>query len=152
MKSEVADSLRAIFQAPNREEADRLLSKALLHYEKKAPRLCTWMEMNIAEGLTVFAFPLAHRKRLRTSNLAERVNREVKRRTRVATLFPFTASCERLVSAVLAEISEVWESGRIYLAMNKQADESLFLRERQGCRSLEQLTKAHERLRSMGKM
>ena len=75
-------------------------------YEKKAPKLSAWMAANLAEGLTVFAFPAAHRKRLRTSNLLERLNKEIKRRTRVATLFPNEASLLRLVSAVLMEISE----------------------------------------------
>jgi transposase-like protein len=66
---------------------------------------------------TVFALPVAHRKRLRTTNLLERLNKEIKRRTRVATLFPNEASLLRLVSAVLIEISEDWETGKLYLNM-----------------------------------
>ena len=69
------------------------------------------------ESLTVFAFPLAHRRRLRTSNLLERLNKEIKRRTRVATLFPNEAALLRLVSAVFMEISEEWETDKTYLRM-----------------------------------
>ena len=58
-------------------------------------------------------------KRLRTSNLAERVNREIKRRTRIASIFPSAESCERLVTAILIEISEEWESSTVYLSMDE---------------------------------
>ena len=85
-----------------------------------APRLADWLEDNVPEGLTVFAFPAAHRKRLRTTNGLERLNKEIKRRTRVATLFPNEASLLRLASAVLSEISDEWETGKIYLNMKAQ--------------------------------
>jgi transposase-like protein len=76
------------------------------------------MENSIPEGLTVFSLPSEHRRFLRTSNTLERLNKEIKRRTRVAGLFPNEQSLLRLVSAVLAEISEEWETGRIYLTMD----------------------------------
>jgi transposase-like protein len=78
------------------------------------------MEENLAEGLTVFRLPEAHRRLLRTSNGLERVNKEVRRRTRVATLFPSEESCLRLVSAVLMEISDEWEAGRAYLTFENE--------------------------------
>jgi transposase-like protein len=65
--------------------------------------------------LTVFAFPAARRRRLRTNNGLERLSKEIKRRTRVATLFPNEPSRLRLVSAVVSEISDDWEIGRSYL-------------------------------------
>jgi putative transposase len=73
------------------------------------------MEHNIPEGLTVFSFPPKHQQRIRTSNMLERLIREVKRRTRVVTIFPNEASCLRLITAFLMEKSEEWETGRIYL-------------------------------------
>lgn len=91
------------------------VSPEFARYEKSAPQLATWAEENIPEGLTIFRFPSDHWRRIRTSNVLERVNREVRRRTRVATIFPNEASCLRLVSAVLMEISEEWETGRAYL-------------------------------------
>ena len=117
MKTEVAEDIRIIFNASNREEAERLLKLAMTKYEKTAPQLSQWMETSIPEGLNVFHFRISHRRRLRTSNLAERVNREIKRRTKVAGIFPSAASCERLVTGVLIEISEGWEMGSVYLPM-----------------------------------
>lgn len=117
MRSEVAADLRAIFDAPDRAEADRRLELAVRKYEKTAPKLSAWLVANVPDGLTVFALPPSHRRRLRTSNLIERLNKEVKRRTRVATLFPNEAALLRLVSAVLMEISEEWETEKIYLRM-----------------------------------
>lgn len=117
MRTEVAADLRAIFDAPDRSEADRLLEIAVRKYEKTAPKLAVWMAANVPEALTVFALPAAHRRRLRTSNLLERLNKEIKRRTRVATLFPNEAALLRLVSAVLMEISEEWETDKMYLRM-----------------------------------
>jgi len=67
----------------------------------------------------VFNFPKAHWRKIRTNNVVERINREVARRTRVAGIFPNSASCERLVTAVLMEISEEWQVGKIYLTFEK---------------------------------
>ena len=79
-----------------------------------------WMEENLPQGFTVFALPTPHQRKLRTSNSLERVNQELKRRTRVASLFPNEASVLRLVTALLVEISEPWETGKIYLNMKSQ--------------------------------
>ncbi len=117
MRKAVAADLRAVFDAPDRNEAQRQLDIAVKKYAKSAPKVSTWMEMNVPEGLTVFKLPVAHRRRLRTTNMLERVNRELKRRTRVATLFPNEASLLRLTSAVLVEITEEWETGKRYLNM-----------------------------------
>jgi putative transposase len=111
----VAAELRAVFNAPSREEADRLLAMMAKRWESDAPRLSEWLEENVGQGLTVFAFPEAHRRRLRTTNLCERINREIKRRTRVVSVFPNTKSCERLVTAILIELSEDWETATRYL-------------------------------------
>mgnify|MGYP001812579201 CR=1 FL=1 len=117
MKKEVAADIRAIFNAPNRQESERLLAMSVQKYEQTASKLATWMEETIPQGLTVFEFPPEHQRRLRTSNGVERLNREIRRRSRVATIFPNEASCLRLVSAVLMEISEEWVTGRIYLSV-----------------------------------
>ena len=120
-RTEVGRDIRAIFNAPDRTEADRLLRKAVAKWRKPAPRLADWMETNLVEGLAVFALPTTHRRRLRTTNVLERINREIKRRTRVATLFPNETSLLRLVTAVHAEISEDWETAdRAYLRMGPE--------------------------------
>jgi putative transposase len=115
MKKAVAADIRNIFNAPSEEDAKRLLSQFLERYEKSAPRLVAWVEENLQEGFSVFHFPAEHWRRIRTSNVLERVNKEIRRRTRVASIFPNEASCLRLVSAVLMEISEDWETGKVYL-------------------------------------
>jgi transposase-like protein len=114
-RKEVASDLRSVFNAPGRVEAERLLKAAVNKYSETAPRLSRWMEENIPEGLTVMSFPVEHQKRLRTTNLCERVNRELKRRTRVVGVFPNAKSLERLATAVLMEIDEDWQSGTRYL-------------------------------------
>ena len=118
LKSEVAADIRAVFNARHRQEAEELLASAVQKYAETASNLADWMEENIPEGLTVFSFPEKHRLRLRTTNGLERLNREIRRRTRVAVLFPNTASCLRLVTAIVMEISEEWQTGRIYLRLD----------------------------------
>ncbi len=115
MRAEVAQELRTVFGAGTRDEALRQLDRIVKAYEKKAPKLSSWMQTAIPEGLAVFEIPAPHRRRLRTSNLHEWLNKELKRRTRVATLFPNEASLLRLVSALCSEISEDWEASRKYL-------------------------------------
>jgi len=119
-RKEVAHAIRSVFDSPSRSAAETRLKEIVTHYAKSTPKLSAWMEENLPQGLTVFALPLAHQKRLRTSNALERVNQELKRRTRVARVFPNEASLLRLVSALLAETSDDWESGKIYLNMECQ--------------------------------
>ncbi len=121
MRIEVGQDLRNVFNAPDRHEADRLLAQLISKYEQSAPDLSSWLEANVPEGLTIFELPSTHRRRLRTTNPLERLNQEIKRRTRVATLFPNEASLLRLVSAVLNEISDEWETGKTYLKMPQHA-------------------------------
>lgn len=117
MRREVAQAIRNVFNAPDRPEAERQLGLTVKLYREKAPRLAQWIEENIPDGLTVFMLPPYHRTRMRTTNGIERLNKEIKRRTRVATLFPNEASVLRLVTAVVSEISEEWEAGKVYLNM-----------------------------------
>jgi len=119
MRTKVASDIRAILQAPNDTEAKRLLAMAVKKYQPDMPKLAEWMELNIPEGLTIMQFPEAHRKRLRTSNIAERVNKEIRRRTRVTSIFPNIDSCLRLVTAIIMEIDEEWQQGNKYLKMNE---------------------------------
>ena len=121
MRAPVAADIRAIFNAPDQDEAEHLLRKFLDRYQKSAPKLVEWAEEALPEGFTVFAFPASHRRRLRTTNLVERLNQEIRRRTRVARLFPNEAACLRLVSAVLMEISEDWQTaGKRYVVFDDE--------------------------------
>lgn len=117
LRTEVAEDIRKIFDAQDRATAESDLRESVEKYAKIAPKLADWMEVNLPEGFSVFAFPRLHQKRLRTSNILERLSQEIKRRTRVVRVFPNEEACLRLVSAVLMEFSEDWEFGRIYLNM-----------------------------------
>jgi len=112
MRAEVAADIRDIFNAPDRSMAEKYLQMVIEKYAKSAPRLSSWLEANLAEGFTVFDFPPKHRRFIRTTNSLERVNREIRRRTRVVGIFPNEASCLRLISAILMETSEKWQIGR----------------------------------------
>ena len=117
MKKEVAERIKGIFNAHDDQEALRLLQLFISDYEDVAPDLTRWAEGAIPEGLTVFQMPAEHRRRIRTSNMLERLNREINRRTSVAGIFPNTESCLRLVTAVTMEKSDEWETSKIYLNM-----------------------------------
>lgn len=119
MRRAVAADLRDVFAAGKREEAERRLKLVIEKYAKSAPKLAEWIEQNVPEGLTVLELPELHRRRMRTTNMLENLNRQIKRRTSVAGLFPNTDSALRLVSAVLMEQSEEWETGRVYLTMSE---------------------------------
>lgn len=116
MRAEVAADIRAMFNAPDRSMAEEFLQTAIQKYAVSAPRLSAWMEENLSEGFTAFDFPLEHRRTIRTSNSLERINKEIRRRTKVVGVFPNEASCLRLISALLMEISEEWQIGKRYCA------------------------------------
>ncbi len=115
MRKEIARDLRTIFDAADVHEAERLVKLTAKKYAETAPKLSQSIETDVPEGLAVIQLPHSQRRRLRTSNMIERLNEEIKRRTRVATLFPNEESLLRLVSAVLIEFSEEWETGKVYL-------------------------------------
>src|ERR1700722_765826 len=119
-RAAVAEAVRAIFNSPDRPSAERRLKEVVASYSSSAPKLAAWMEDNLPQGLAIFALAVSHQRRLRTTNDLERVNMELKRRTRVAGLFPNEASLLRLVSALLAETSEEWETGKTYLNMESK--------------------------------
>jgi putative transposase len=114
MRGEVAADIRSIFDAADRKTAEELLRAAIQKYAISAPRLSAWLEENLSEGFAVFDFPLEHRRSIRTTNSLERINKEIRRRTRVVGIFPNDASCLRLVSAILMETSEDWQIGKRY--------------------------------------
>lgn len=89
---------------------------ALEKYAKIEPKLAQWMETNIPEGFTVFIRPESQRKKLRTSNMAERINKEIRRRTKVVGIFPNESAAMRLIAAILMEIHEEWSLANTYLS------------------------------------
>jgi transposase-like protein len=122
MKKELADAVKYIFNSASKEEAIAKCKTISTEYETTAPEFCEWLEENIEETLTIFNFPKPHRRRIRTSNPLERLNQEIRRRTRVARLFPNEASCLRLVTAILVEHHENWVTGKKYLNFEIDTD------------------------------
>jgi len=120
-KPVVAGEIRRIFDAASlaKAEAEKRLRQLVTKYRSSAPKLAAWLEENLPEGFAVFSQPEAQRRRLRTSNACENLYRQVRRRTAVAGLFPNEASLLRLVSAILMEISEDWETSKCYLSLPK---------------------------------
>jgi transposase-like protein len=118
MRLEVAEVMREIWNSPTLEMAREMVRRAIEKYQKRAPEFAKWLEENVEEGFTIYQFPKGHWKKIRTSNGIERVNREIKRRTRVAVLFPNKESALRLVTGVIVEIHEEWLTGRVYLDMS----------------------------------
>jgi putative transposase len=114
-QAQVAADIRAIFNARDRTEAETRLAQTVTKYRQSAARLADWLETSLPECLTVFAFPEPQRHRLRMANGLERLNREIKRRTRVVSIFPNEAACLRLITALLMETSDEWETGNSYL-------------------------------------
>ena len=121
-KANVASDIRDILQAPDHHTAKYLLDRFSKLWQEKEPKLVEWAEINIPEGFNVFCLPRNIRKKFRTSNLIERMNQELKRRSRVVRIFPNEAACLRLLSAVTLEIHEDWSTGRRYFSDDNLMD------------------------------
>lgn len=109
--------LRWIYERRNVEEARRDLAAWLTKWESRYAKLCDWAEANIEETLTFYRLPQQHHKHLKSTNMLERINQELKRRTLVVRIFPNRESCLRLVRALAAEIHEDWVEATRYLNM-----------------------------------
>ena len=103
---QVADALKDVFNAPDLNTAKKRLSSMMDTYENILPKLVDKIDRDVAHCLTCFDFPQKHRKRIRTTNLLERLNREIKRRADVVQIFPNEVACTRLIGALCMEWSE----------------------------------------------
>lgn len=110
--------LRWLYDRRDLQEARADLSAWLAKWGEKYPKLCVWAEESIEETLTFYRLPRTHRKHLRSTNLLERFNEEIKRRTHIVRIFPNAESCLRLVRALAAEQHEEWQEGSRYLNMD----------------------------------
>jgi putative transposase len=109
--------MKTVTESPTREVAMAALQQAITELEKRAPKVARLLEDHGEEILGVYALPEPHRRRMRTTNLLERQNQELKRRTRVVRVFPNEQSCLRLVCALLMETNQGWME-RLYLRMD----------------------------------
>lgn len=117
----IAEKAKLILQAPDMKEARRRLDEFADEYEKKAPKAVACLEEGFEDAMAVMSLPEKYRKRLRTTNMQERLNEEIRRRERVIRIFPNEASAKRLIGALAAEFHEQWQARR-YLDMDEFQD------------------------------
>ncbi len=120
-RRELTADLREVFAATTREQALATAETVAARWGSSHPAVARLLEEAIEDCLACLAFPLAHRPRIRTTNGLERLNEEIKRRTRVVRIFPNPEACLRLVTALCVEQSEEWLSGRRYLDMDERS-------------------------------
>jgi putative transposase len=114
-KGEGIALLKEVFAATTKEDAKNRLGKvAEFLKKKKKDNVLMWLEESIEETLTVLDLPVEHRKKMKSTNMIERLNQELKRRSRVVRIFPNEQSCLRILTAICQETSESW-GGRNYL-------------------------------------
>lgn len=110
--------LRWIYDRRDLGEARKDMAAWLLRWQEKYPKLCSWVEDNIEETLSFYRLPFGHHKHLKSTNMLERLNEEIKRRTQVVRIFPNEESCLRLIRALAVETHENWIEANRYLDMS----------------------------------
>ena len=118
--SELVPMLKRAFESADKKEAleqVKLLTSKLCEMERF--EVADWLESTVEDTLNVYSIPERHRKKLRSSNVLERYNRELRRRTRIIGIFPNAQSCERLLTAMCQEQSEIWEQ-KMYLRFENE--------------------------------
>lgn len=121
-KTIAAAHIRTIFNAGSRKMANIMISNVLSVFRADGQtKLADWLENIIEECLTVINCPPEVQRRLRTSNIMESINRQLKRRTNVISIFPSEASLLRIVTAKAMDLSDEWEgiSGKSYISPEK---------------------------------
>ena len=120
MREDVHAKIKNIFNAPDQLEAERLLKISAELYRENASDLAAWMEENITDGLTVFSnkeLNTSQQKKLRTTNMVEFQNKELKKRTRIIRVFPNKNSLLRIAASMLIELDEKWQTeSKAYIA------------------------------------
>lgn len=115
MRKEIADAVRRIYGQESIEQARAVARKTVEQYRKRASEFSAWLEANYEDGFAFYAFKQEAWRKIKTSNCLERLNKEIRRRTRVVGIFPNDASCIRLVGAMLMEQNDEWTDGKVYL-------------------------------------
>lgn len=121
IRAEVAQGAKLVLQAADMDEARRRLHAFIERFQKSAPRAVACLENGFEDAMAVMALPEKYRKRLRSTNMQERLNEEIRRRERVIRIFPNDESALRLIGALLAEQNDVWQERR-YLDMDEFAE------------------------------
>ncbi len=111
----VMAALKDVFRAPDRAQAEQRLKALVARLGVSDSAVAEWLETEAPDALSALDFPESHRRHIRSTNGLERLNEEIRRRTRVARIFPNRESCLRLVAALCQEQDEEWTTGRRYL-------------------------------------
>ena len=114
--------LRWFYDRRDLSEVRQDLARWLTKWQGKYPKLCDWVEDNVEETLTYYRLPRQHHKHMKSTNMLERLNQELKRRTHVVRIFPNAASCLRLIRALAVETHENWLEATRYLNMAHLAE------------------------------
>lgn len=129
LRKEVAEHLKLIFTAETKAVAEKLAKEFIVAFETKAAKAVDCFEAGYPQALTVLSFPQRYRRRLRTTNLPERMNEEIRRRQRVIRIFPNEESALRLIGCLLADQYEKWQAQDRYLDMKDYWDWKLEIEE-----------------------
>ena len=121
VRADVAQAAKLVLNAPDMAEARRRLAEFSQAFGKSAPKAVACLEAGFEDAMAVMALPEKYRKRLRSTNMQERLNEEIRRRERVIRIFPNDESALRLIGALLAEYNENWQERR-YLDMDEFAE------------------------------
>jgi putative transposase len=112
LQPEVKEELRKLYDAVDIDSARNVKNQIIDKYEDRAPKAVTLLDEAFDDVTAVLTVPFKYRKKLRTTNMVERLNQEIRRRERVIRIFPNEASAIRLMGALLIELDEEWQSGR----------------------------------------
>jgi putative transposase len=115
-KKKLANDLQGIYNQPNAEAALVAYEALRLQYEKTCGKAMQILENGLSDTLTFMAFPREHWSRISSTNPIERINREIRRRTRVVGVFPSVASAMRLIGMILLEQTDDWHAGKRYMS------------------------------------
>ena len=118
-KARLADQLKQIWLQPDRRSAERLAELIIKEYEEKYPEAMRCLEEGLEDSLLFYNFPEIDKRRISSTNVLERTNREIRRRSRVVGVFPSIESYLRLVTAYLIEYTEDWANENAYIKADK---------------------------------
>jgi transposase-like protein len=118
LRGRVAAAAKLVLQSADMPEARRRLTEFIEQFDKSAPKAVACMEAGFEDAMAIMSLPEKYRKRLRTTNMQERLNEEIRRRERVIRIFPNDESALRMIGALLAEQNDVWQE-RKYLDMDE---------------------------------
>ena len=115
-KDAFASMLKLIWQAPTKELARQQAHLLMDRFERQYPKAIQTLEVGLEDSFSYYDFPSLDARKISSTNMLERLNKEIRRRTKVVGIFPNSESYVRLVSIYLMEYSEDWSVGRAYLS------------------------------------